>query len=497
MKSSKGSVNKRVIVIGGGLGGLAGAIRLARTGLQVELYEKNAGLGGKMNELRLDGYRFDTGPSLLTMPFIIDDLFDSAGFSRTEMLTFEPIAPICRYFFPDGRFDAHSDRERMNDELARIAPHQIAPLEKFLAYSKRIYDLTADAFIFNSIHEPSRLLKLKNLNTLLHVGQIDAFRTVHRAVSRFFSNERLVQIFDRYPTYNGSNPFKAPATLNIIPHVEYNLGGFYIKGGMYRLVEALQTIARSVGVTIHTETTVSRIVHQNGRVSGVQVNGEFVAADAVLCNADVVESFNQLIDGYENHQKKLNALEPSISGMVFLWGVQGKHDRLAHHNIIFSENYQREFQQIFDELVPPDDPTVYLAVTGKSDPEHAPTNDENWFILLNMPYLADGQDWQSAVNRMRGKVLQKLARLGIDMERKIRVEKVLTPQDFHSWFGSNRGSIYGISSNSRNMAFMRPANRSRQIKGLYFAGGSTHPGGGVPLVVQSGKIAAQLISENF
>lgn len=490
-------LDKRIIVIGSGLGGLAGAISLARMGFHVELFEKNLALGGKMNELTLDGYRFDTGPSLLTMPSVIDELFEFAGFQRSDFLTFEPIAPICRYFFDDDHFDAYADAAQMDAELDRFAPDQKEAFRRFLNYSKRIYDLTADAFIFNPIHEPAKLLSFSNFNTLLHIRQIDAFRTVHDSVSRFFTDSRLVQVFDRYPTYNGSDPFKAPATLNIIPHVEYNLGGFYIKGGMYRMVEALHEVAVALGVKIETESPVSKIEHRKGQVIGVRVYGEFVPADAVLCNADVVESFNRLIDGDEGYRAKLNALEPSISGMVFLWGVEGKHDALAHHNIIFSQDYLREFQQIFDELTPPDDPTVYVAITSKSDLQHAPADGENWFVLLNMPYLAPGQEWDSAVHSMRAKVLQKLAKLGIHVEGKIRVEKVLTPVDFHDWFGSNRGSIYGLSSNSRNAAFLRPPNRSRRLKGLFFAGGSTHPGGGVPLVIQSGKIAAQLISEYF
>ena len=491
-------LDKRIVVIGGGLGGLAGAISLARSGFHVELFEKNLALGGKMNELTLDGYRFDTGPSLLTMPFIIDELFEFAGFQRSDFLTFEAVAPICRYYFADGsRFDAHADASPMNAELDRFAPDQKDAFQRFLVYSKRIYDLTADAFIFNPIHEPLKLLNFTNLKTLVQFRQIDAFRTVHDAVSRYFSDPRMVQVFDRYPTYNGSDPFKAPATLNIIPHVEYNLGGFYIKGGMYRLVEALHQIAVALGVKIETESPVSKIEHRKGHVIGVRVYGEFVPADAVLCNADVVESFNGLIDGHEAYRAKLNALEPSISGMVFLWGVEGRHDALAHHNIMFSENYRREFQQIFDELTPPDDPTVYIAITSKSDPDHAPANGENWFVLLNMPYLAPGQEWDKTVNSMRAKILQKLSKLGIHLDGKIRVEKVLTPVDFQNWFGSNRGSIYGISSNNRNMAFLRPPNRSRRLKGLFFAGGSTHPGGGVPLVIQSGKIAAQLICEQL
>lgn len=486
----------KVVVIGGGLGGLAGGIRLAKMGYDVELYEKNITLGGKMNELHLGSFRFDTGPSLITMPFILEELFEFAGFDAREMLDFVPVEPVCRYFYPDGStFNAYADKNTMLEELRQFAPQEMDSYEKFMAYSKRIYDVTTDVFVLDSIHEWSRLLRKKTAARFLKIGQIDAFRTVHDAVSTFFKDHRLIQMFDRYPTYNGSDPFKAPATLNTIPHVEYGIGGFYIKGGLYRLVEALEHIARKLGVAIHTSTPVEHMVIHQNKIKGIHVNGKMIPADAVLCNADVVESFNHLIDGYEKEKQKLNAFEPSISGMVFFWGVRGQHEQLAHHNILFSNNYRQEFQHIFDELQPPQDPTVYVSITSKTDPSHAPSHAENWFVLVNMPYLKAGQNWQHAVQHTRSAVLNKLKDHGIDITDKIEHEHVHTPEDFYRLYGSNKGSIYGISSNDRNMAFRRPANRSKKIKGLYFAGGSSHPGGGVPLVIQSGRIAVELIGE--
>ena len=488
----------KVAVIGGGLGGLAGAIRLAKMGYEVELFEKNDRLGGKMNQLSLGPYRFDTGPSLITMPFIIKELFEFAGFSHQDFIEFKSIEPVCRYFFPDGaEFNAYADREKMQNELRHFAPGELDAYDKFMAYAKRIYDVTTDVFVLDSVHEASRLLTRKTAAKLLKIGQIDAFRTVHQAVSSFFKDERLIQIFDRYPTYNGSDPFKAPATLNTIPHVEYVIGGYYIAGGLYRLVEALEELAKKLNVSINLGTPVEKIVHQSNKITGIRVNGKIRSVDAVLCNADVVEAFNTMIDGHDRARALLNSFEPSISGLVFFWGVKGRYDRLAHHNILFSENYQHEFRQIFDELAPPDDPTVYIAITSKADPDHAPEHGENWFVLVNMPYLHEKQDWTAAVKQTRQAVLKKLLQHGMDIQDNIEFEHVHTPEDFYELFGSNRGSIYGISSNDRNMAFRRPANRYKKIKGLYFAGGSSHPGGGVPLVIQSGKIAAELIGENI
>ncbi len=482
--------------MGAGLGALSGALRLARMGCEVTVFEKNPEIGGKLNEKRLGAYRFDTGPSLLTMPFVIDELFEFLGFSRRTLLEFAPLEPICRYFYPDGaKLDASADAAKMKQEMAKLSAEDAATYENFLAYAERIYKLTADIFLFSPIHEFAELLKRRNLKTLFRLQQIDPWRTVHQGVSRFFKDARLVQLFDRYATYNGSNPYRAPATLNIIPHVEYGLGSYYIRGGMYRLAEALLHLAGKLGVKIHTSARVEKILHDGSRVSGLMVGGEKIAAEYVLCGQDVVMAYNQLIDGFAKRRERLNRLEPSCSGMVFLWGVNKKHPELAHHNIFFSHDYRNEFTQIFAAKRPPDDPTIYVAITGKSDPIHAPAYGENWFVLLNMPYLTNAVQWNGETSRVRESVMKKLQRMGFDIENHVEEEAAITPQDFYQRYLSNRGSIYGISSNNRSTAFKRPANRSRDLKGLYFAGGSTHPGGGIPLVLLSGKIAAELIAQ--
>ena len=492
---------KHVIVIGGGLAGLSSAVRLARMGFRVQLFEKNERLGGKMNMLSLKGaareYHFGTGPSLLTMPFVFDELFDFAGVERSSVLDFLPLEPICRYFYPDGtRLNTFSDTQRMAHELHHvISPLEAKRYQDFLRYSKRIYDLTAEIFLFTPFQEVRKLLHIRHLPTLVRLPQIDALRSVHQAVVKYFSDERLIQLFDRYPTYNGSSPFEAPATLNIIPWVEYGMGGFYVRGGMYRIAEEMSNLAEQLGVEIHLNTAVEKILHDGKRASGVQVNGEKCAADYVLCNADVVEAHTSLIDGFAARQKRLSRLEPSLSGMVFFWGMKRTFPELAHHNIIFSENYEREFHQIFTEKTAPDDPTVYISISSKTDAHHAPEGGENWFVLLNMPYL-NGQNWQHEAQRMKTAVLKRLRLAGIDAEDAIEAEAILTPEDLYDLYRSNKGSIYGISSNTQTAAFLRPANRSRDLKGLYFCGGSSHPGGGVPLVVLSGKMAAELIQED-
>ena len=367
--------------------------------------------------------------------------------------------------------DASADKVKMKKAIQQLSPNDVKAYQGFLKYAERIHTLTSEIFMFTPIHEFKKLMKPRHFQTLFRLHQIDPFRTVHQSVSRFFSDPRLIQLFDRYATYNGSDPFQAPATLNIIPYIEYGLGGYYVKGGIYRLVDALVTVAREGGVQFHTSTRVEKICHDRKRVSGVQVDGKKVEADYVLCGADAVVAYNELIDGHQQCREKLNRLEPSLSGMVFLWGVSAKHPKLAHHNIIFSSDYDAEFRQIFKHRQVPDEPTIYIAITSKTDAGHAPDDSENWFVLLNMPYLAPEQIWEQEKCRMRAVVLDKLKQHGFDIAEQIEAEQVYTPEDFSELYASNQGSIYGISSNSKTTAFKRIPNRSRTLGGLYFAGG--------------------------
>ncbi len=490
-------MSHKVIVIGSGLGGLGAAILLAKKGFQVQVFEQNSKPGGKMNEIREQGFRFDTGPSLLTMPFVIDEIFAECGVDRKNYLEYVPIDPIGRYFWSDGtQLDASMNVSRMMAALANLSPEDAENYPSFLNYTKRIYDLTANVFLFSPIHEINKILKWQNLSKLFKIHQIDPFRTVHEGVSRFFKHPKIIQLFDRYATYNGSDPYRAPATLNIIPYVEYGLGSFYIKGGMYRLVENLVELAQQSGVVIQTGRRVDKIISQRRKIQGVQIQKDFLPADFVVCNGDVVVSYNELIEGFDSRRKKLSQLEPSLSGLVFLWGINKKFSQLAHHNIIFSDDYQAEFKQIFYEKIAPTDPTIYMAISSKKDPEHAPEKGENWFVLLNMPSLNNKIDWKMTIDPLREIILRKLKQTGLDVRNYIQYEKILTPEDFYRLYRSNGGSIYGIASNDRNSAFKRPPNRNRDIQGLFFAGGSTHPGGGVPLTMLSGKLCADLIAEN-
>lgn len=490
-------MTRNIGIIGAGLGGLSAAIHLALRGKQVTVYETNATAGGKAAELRRQGYRFDTGPSLLTMRFVIEQIYQAAAARDDERVEFVAIDPICRYFFPDGTvLDASADEREFREQVRAISPSDADAVTRFLDYSQRIYERTADIFLFNPLAERKNLLRWKNLGTLLRLSQIDPFRTVHEGVRSHFTDPRVVQLFDRYATYNGSNPFTAPATLNIIPYVEYRLGAFYVRGGVHALVRSLETIARRLDVRFLFETHVDRIAVRNGAVTGVEVAGTLHAHDAVVSNADAVTTMTQLLprEGRTSTRRitRYARLEPSCSGLVFLWGVRGRHDRMAQHNIFFSDDYAEEFVDIFQRCVPPSDPTVYVSITSRVDGDHAPVGCENWFVLVNMPYLTE-EHRHIDYGTIRAAVLRRLNAAGLDIEAKIEFEETITPEDLERRYATNKGSIYGISSNTRSAAFLRPQNRISDPKGLYLCGGSAHPGGGVPLVLLSGKIAAELV----
>lgn len=492
-------MKKRIAVIGGGLGGLSAAIRLAVTGFDVHLFEQNYIVGGKAGSLNIKDFRFDTGPSLLTMPFVLEELVNFAGENIGDYINLKPLGIVCKYFYPDGTvLNTFSKREALINELSKKLGENSGSLNKYLDYSKSIYDLTAELFLFNSFSEPKTFLNTKALKTLLNLPRIDPFRTMHEANSSFFKNPKTVQLFDRYATYNGSNPYMAPATLNIIQHVEYNLGAFVPEKGINSIPETLHKIASKVGVKFHFNSKVKSIVANKNFVTGIVVENNELQFDAVISNADVNYTYNNLLTGLESRQaEKYKSLEPSSSAIVFYWGVKGIHKELEVHNIIFSSNYKKEFEDLFDRQKCSDDPTIYIYVSSKYNPGDAPDGCENWFVMINAPYNK-GQNWDNEINTTREKILNKIeSTLRKEIRSSIICESILDPVRIEVATSSTFGSLYGISSNNKYAAFLRQRNRSKEFKGLYFCGGSAHPGGGIPLVLLSGKIAAELAAKDL
>jgi phytoene desaturase len=486
-------------VIGAGLGGISTAIRLAVSGWDVDVFDRQSFAGGKAGSHTIEGYRFDTGPSLLTMPRLIEDLFHEAGAQMGDYLQLVELDEICRYFYSDlTRLSSFSETARFVDEMVSKLGISRHALERFLGHSSRIYGLSSELFLESSLHEFSTYTTLSFLKGLAGVGFMDLFRSMDSANRSFFDNPKAVQLFNRYATYNGSNPYTAPATLNIIPHLEYGIGAAAVRGGIYAIPTALKKLAEERGVKFLLGTEVTSITTRNDSyrsVRGLIAGDEEYSYDVVVSNGDVLHTYRDLLrDTDAPLYTRYRGLEPSSSGLVFYLGMKDSFPELGLHNIFFSKDYRREFDDIFERGVCPEDPTLYVNITSKIDSSDAPPGSENWFVLINAPRNS-GQDWEHEVTRMREKVIRIISnRLDRNrIEESIEVEDAMTPADIERNTGSSYGSLYGISSNSRTAAFLRHPNRSRRYRGLYFCGGSVHPGGGIPLVLLSGKITADII----
>jgi phytoene desaturase len=483
-----------VIIVGGGLGGLATAVRLAAQGRPVTLLEKNERVGGKLNLVHEAGYTFDTGPSLLTMPWVIEELFAAAGRSMGDYLTLDQIEPTCRYRWPDGTlFNAWQRLPQLIQEVERLSPQDVPGLFRFLAHTARIYDAVADSFLLRPFDGVAELITPK----LLSDGpRIDALRSVDAAVRSFFRSPYLRQIFNRYATYNGSSPYISPATFNVIAYIELAEGGWYVRGGMYALAEALLRLARELGVEVRTCAPVAEVLLEGGAARGVRLeSGERLKASQVVVNADPRYAYGALVPGQAATAARLERLEPSCSGFVLFLGVDKIFPQLAHHNIFFGGDYPAEFAAIFRKGVPAADPTVYVAATCLTDAEHAPPGHMNLFVLVNAPALGPRVNWEREAAPYRDQVIAKLERMGLEgLGGAIRYEQIWTPAEIAARYNAAGGAIYGLASNNPFSAFLRPPLRARGLRGLYFVGGGTHPGGGIPLVLLSGRAVAERVT---
>lgn len=481
------------IVIGGGVGGLAASINMARAGVRVRLFERGPTVGGKLREVDVGGQKVLAGPSVFTMKWVFDELFDGR---LADWVTLAPVDPLCRHFFPDGaQLDLYTDEARSRDAIERFAGRRDA--DGYLRYRKhaaKIFDIVRGPFMENAV--PS-IFDFMSPRALWQMTQIDGMRSLWRALEEHFADPRLRQLFGRYATYNGSSPYHAPATLSVIMHVENAYGIFAVEGGIVRLAEALRRRAESLGVEIATGAEVDEIVVEPTggplsttlRARGVRSGGSVAWADCVIANCDVADALDRLLAHAPPARKlgrKYADEELSLSAYVLLAVGPEAPLPLVHHNVFFSRDYQREFDELVVQRRPPEEPTVY--VCAEAPGRH--------FMLTNAPPLDDkgrAVDWTLEASRCRARLDAVLARHGWTHTPTATHE--LTPADVAARFPSSRGAIYGLASNSRMAAFKRPANTMPGIAGLYFCGGTVHPGAGLPMVVLSAKIATRLALE--
>lgn len=482
---------RKAIVIGAGLGGLSSAIRLAMDGWKVDLFERGDTPGGKMNTWQEAGYRFDTGPSLITMPWVFEELFTAADTTLSDHLDLISMLPLASYHYPDGTsFNYTSSMPEWLNTLSRTAPEDEAGFFQFMALGSRIFELSQDTFFKASPYSPPDVSGLKALKNM---PLRRVWGNYNRLVCSLFKSPYLRQMFNRYPTYVGSSPYQTPATLAIIPYIEYAFGGWYINGGLHRLVETLAGLAVERGVEMHYNTPVEAITHQGNRVTGILTGSQGrQPADIVVMNGDA--SFTPGLLGMKN-KPSLKRGDRSMSGFVMLLGLKNSKPDWQHHMIYFSDDYQREFAQLFHEYRFPDDPTVYVNTASRSDRSAVPGDGETVFIMANAP--AADEPWnEDRIQAAEGAVLNRLRKSGFpDMDGDVVVKDIWTPERIGERYQMPGGAIYGTHSHGWKRAFLRPPNKDKTIMGLYYVGGSTHPGGGTPTVIMSSQITHSLIKK--
>jgi phytoene desaturase len=476
-----------VVVIGGGVGGLAAALRLRVAGHQVRVLERNATLGGKLDVHAEGGYTFETGPSLLTLPHVFDDLFRLAGTRLADEVDLVRLDPQMRYHWSDGSMlDVHDDPAATQRAMEAFSPGAGAAWRRFDDHGRRIWDVSERTFFAGPMSSPMSLAR--RLRSPRDLVDIDPMRTLAARAGTFFDDSRLVQWAGRYATYSGSSPFRAPATLACIPHIESRYGAWTTRGGLGALRDALVDVVRRVGVEIETSTDAARVVFDgSGAVAGVEVVGGRVhRCDVVVANADARHLYTDLVPD-RSALRRVERADLSTSGFVLLVGARGTTPGIAHHNVWFSDDSRAEFAALEAGRVAAQ-PTIYACVSSVTDPSQAPPGCENWFLLVNVPAGADLD-----VARESDRVLRRLGEFGIDLADRAEVTATRTPVDIAERYRTAGGAIYGTSSNGRRAAFVRPRNRGAR-RGLYLVGGSSHPGGGLPLVTMSGRIVADMIA---
>ena len=480
------------IVIGAGIAGLATSIRLANKGYKVDVYEANQYAGGKLSSIRLGEYRFDAGPSLFTMPQYVDELVQLSD--QDIAFSYSKKQVLCRYFFHDDvRFTAYANKDRFIQEAEEKLNANSRALDRYFKSAQEKYDLTAPLFLEKSLHLAANYFSGQTLQAIRSLRRLHLAQDLNSTNAKLLGpNPKLLQLFNRYATYNGSSPYKTPGIMSMIPHLEHHYGTFFPDGGMISITQALEKTARSLGVNFHFGQKVQEIIVKENKAVGVRLSDEIKLADLIISNMDIVPTYRKLLPNQKAPEKTLKQ-ERSSSALIFYWGIKGSFPELDLHNIFFSSDYKKEFDQIFDHKGIPDEPTVYVNITSKEQPQDAPAGCENWFVMVNVA-SDQGQDWVAGRKRVRRAIIDRLSQsLRQDIGQLIEVEDYLDPVRIESRTSSYGGALYGAASNNKLAAFLRHPNFSQTIKNLYFCGGSVHPGGGIPLCLLSAKIVSDLV----
>jgi len=479
-------------IVGAGIAGLAAAVRSAVAGHKVTVFEANSYPGGKLTAFEKDGYRFDAGPSLFTMPQYVDELFLIANENPSDYFTYTRLDPVCNYFWEDGTtLSGFADKDKFSHEASDKLNIHTSFVINSLQDSANKYEANGRIFLEKSLHKWSTWINLPVLKALLKIHKYDLFSSMNKVNERIVKHPKLVQLFNRFATYNGSDPYRAPGLLTIIPHFEHHIGAYYPKDGMHSITKAVYELALRLGVTFHFDSKVEELLVENKHIKGLKTAVRLYTFDRIICNMDVFFAYQKLLPNHPRPERILKQ-ERSTSAMIFYWGIKKVFSQLEMHNIFFSNDYKNEFNHLNEGKVAKD-VTIYINITTNHTPTDAPEGSQNWFVMVNVPSQPKNQQ-NFDIRELRSQIIMKLnSMLGEDIAPLIEMEEILSPKEIESRTQSHQGSLYGTASNKPLSAFLRHPNFSNQIKGLYFCGGSVHPGGGIPLCLLSAKIAVDLL----
>lgn len=499
------SGSKKVAVIGGGLGGLAAACVLGARGHEVTLYDKNDWVGGKAAVFSQDGFRFDMGPTILTVPRVLERIFGEADRNLSDYLDLRRLDPQWRCFFEGGSsFDLIENVDAAAAAMDRFAPGVGAGegYKKFQHMSEHLHGVSERFFFWKAVEDLFDTINVRaNLNptTLRDVMSLRMGQTVAGTIRSHVKDERLSQMLDHFTQYVGSNPYGSPAVLCAIAHMQSADGVWYPMGGTRAVAEALAKLAGELGATLRPSTDIVGLDIRNGRVGGVKTaSGDTETFEAVVSNMDSIRTYRELVGGDVGARYDRKGFEPACSGVVLYLGLKKRYDHILHHDFVFSRDAEEEFDYIYKRGEPAPDPTAYLCAPSFTDPSVAPEGGEALYVLVHTPYLRPHHDWSTMFPAYRQTILDKLKRTAgmEDIEERIVVERHLTPQDIHERYKVLNGAIYGLASHGRFLGAFKPGNRSRDVQGLYLAGGAAHPGPGMPMVMMSGWIAADALDQD-
>lgn len=489
--------HKSAIVIGGGLGGLSCALSLKASGFDVKLYEKNTHLGGKLNTFEKDGFRFDLGPSIFTMPHIFDNLFKELGESLSDWVDLIPIDPQWKNFFADGSsFNLYQNKSKMQNELTNFSgKNSVGQWFEYLNYCHDQFNLVEKGYLNHGIDGFFDLVRFYGIRQSLF--GIDWHSSMSKKIKKHVEDERLQSVLEYFIKYVGSSAINSPSMMGLLFSMQIKYGLWYLNGGLFELSKAMSKIAKKIGIKVFLGCDIAKILKANGTAIGIETrDGKKDFASKIICNQEVVVASKELLD--EPHHKQLKMEKkyaPSCSGLVIHIGTKKVYPQLAHHNFFYSNDQDRHFKKVFDKHQIPDDPTLYVVAPSRTDDSVCPKGMDNIKILPHIPPLDDKSDNNVDYDKLRDVVLLKLEKMGLtDLRRNIVIEETWTPKDLKQKYRSNRGSIYGVVCDRWKNQGIKAPKKSKDVKNLYYVGGSTNPGSGMPMVVLGGHQTAKMIA---